>query len=187
MSDLKITIAGAGGRMGLANVLALHAMEGVTLHAALDRAGSPAIGKDAGTLAGLEPLGVLVSRRQSQQRWPEPTPSSIFLPPRPASPSPQKPRGAALSMWWGPRGAARTMRPPSGRAADAGARIVKSGNFSLGVNMLAGLVRQAAALLAGYDIEVLEMHHKGKVDAPSGTALMLGEAAAQGRGVDLAN
>jgi len=66
------------------------------------------------------------------------------------------------------------------------ARIVKSGNMSLGVNLLAVLVREAArALDADFDIEILEMHHKHKVDAPSGTALLLGRAAAEGRGVDL--
>lgn len=64
--------------------------------------------------------------------------------------------------------------------------IVKSGNFSLGVNLLAGLVRQAAARLGpAYDIEITEAHHRRKVDAPSGTALMLGQAAAEGRGVAL--
>ncbi len=66
--------------------------------------------------------------------------------------------------------------------------IVRSGNYSLGVNMLLGLVAQAArALPADFDIEVFEAHHRRKVDAPSGTALMLGEAAARGRGVDLAD
>jgi 4-hydroxy-tetrahydrodipicolinate reductase len=67
--------------------------------------------------------------------------------------------------------------------------VLRSGNFSLGVNMLLGLVRQAARALPAetYDIEVLEAHHRRKVDAPSGTALMLGEAAAQGRGVALAD
>ncbi len=66
--------------------------------------------------------------------------------------------------------------------------IVKSGNFSLGVNVLLGLARHAAALLAAdaYDAEILEAHHRRKVDAPSGTALMLGEAVAAGRGVSLA-
>jgi 4-hydroxy-tetrahydrodipicolinate reductase len=64
--------------------------------------------------------------------------------------------------------------------------IVRAGNFSLGVNMLMGLVRQAArALPDDWDIEITEAHHRHKVDAPSGTALMLGEAAAEGRGVDL--
>ena len=73
--------------------------------------------------------------------------------------------------------------------AEAAGRIamVKSGNFSLGVNLLLGLVRQAARALpaADYDIEVFEAHHRRKIDAPSGTALMLGRAAAEGRGIDL--
>ena len=72
--------------------------------------------------------------------------------------------------------------------AAAAVAIVRSGNFSVGVNLLLGLVAQAAARLPArdYDIEVAEAHHRRKVDAPSGTALMLGEAAAGGRGVDLA-
>jgi 4-hydroxy-tetrahydrodipicolinate reductase len=73
------------------------------------------------------------------------------------------------------------------REASVRVAVVKSGNFSLGVNLLLGLVRQAARALpsADYDIEVFEAHHRRKVDAPSGTALMLGQAAAEGRGVDL--
>jgi len=75
------------------------------------------------------------------------------------------------------------------RVADAARRIaiVKSGNFSLGVNLLMGLARQAAAALpaADFDIEVFEAHHRRKIDAPSGTGLMLGRAAAEGRGVEL--
>src|SRR5690606_4696237 len=66
------------------------------------------------------------------------------------------------------------------------ATIVMAGNMSLGVNLLAALVRQAArALDPSWDIEVVEMHHRHKVDAPSGTALLLGEAAAEGRNIDL--
>jgi 4-hydroxy-tetrahydrodipicolinate reductase len=80
-------------------------------------------------------------------------------------------------------------QPDEAAIAEAARRIaiVRSGNFSLGVNLLLGLVEQAArALSAGdYDIEVFEAHHRRKVDAPSGTALMLGEAAARGRGVRL--
>jgi 4-hydroxy-tetrahydrodipicolinate reductase len=75
------------------------------------------------------------------------------------------------------------------KAASAKVAIVQTFNFSLGVNMLAGLVRQVSKALGpdAYDIEVFEAHHRRKVDAPSGTALMLGEAAAQGRGVSLSN
>ena len=74
-------------------------------------------------------------------------------------------------------------------AAARSLAIVRSGNFSLGVNILIGLVEHAAQRLDArdWDIEVLEAHHRRKVDAPSGTALMLGEAAASGRGVDLPN
>jgi 4-hydroxy-tetrahydrodipicolinate reductase len=73
------------------------------------------------------------------------------------------------------------------KAAARHARIVKSGNMSLGINLLAALVRQAAQALADdFDIEIVEMHHRHKVDAPSGTALLLGDAAAKGRGIDLA-
>ena len=70
----------------------------------------------------------------------------------------------------------------------AKARIVKAGNFSLGINLLESLVEETARKLAeDYDIEIYEMHHKHKKDAPSGTALMLGDAAAHGRGVTLAD
>jgi 4-hydroxy-tetrahydrodipicolinate reductase len=66
------------------------------------------------------------------------------------------------------------------------ATVVKSGNMSLGINLLAALVRRVAQSLdESFDIEILEMHHRAKTDAPSGTALMLGEAAAAGRGIDL--
>nr|HMN52398.1 4-hydroxy-tetrahydrodipicolinate reductase [Xanthobacteraceae bacterium] len=72
-------------------------------------------------------------------------------------------------------------------AAARHAALIKSGNMSLGVNLLAALVKRAAAALGpDFDIEVLEMHHNRKVDAPSGTALLLGNAAAEGRGIDLA-
>ena len=78
--------------------------------------------------------------------------------------------------------------PTTKRASQAASRhavIVKSGNMSLGVTLLAALVEQAAKALPGYDVEILEMHHKMKVDAPSGTALLLGQAAARGRNVTL--
>ncbi|HEX3674948.1 MAG TPA: 4-hydroxy-tetrahydrodipicolinate reductase, partial [Rhizomicrobium sp.] len=71
------------------------------------------------------------------------------------------------------------------RMAANHAVIVKSGNMSLGVNLLAALARQAAKALPDFDIEIVEMHHRTKVDAPSGTALLLGKAAAEGRGEPL--
>jgi 4-hydroxy-tetrahydrodipicolinate reductase len=94
--------------------------------------------------------------------------------------------GPALVI--GATGLTDAHRETIARAA-AGIPVVLSGNFSLGVNILTGLVRQAAGLLAAadYDIEVFEAHHRRKLDAPSGTALMLGTAAAAGRGVSLAD
>jgi 4-hydroxy-tetrahydrodipicolinate reductase len=71
------------------------------------------------------------------------------------------------------------------KASARHAVIVKSGNMSLGVNLLAALVREAAKALPDYDVEIVEMHHRMKVDAPSGTALLLGEAAAEGRAISL--
>jgi 4-hydroxy-tetrahydrodipicolinate reductase len=73
------------------------------------------------------------------------------------------------------------------KASARHAVIVKSGNMSLGVNLLAALVREAAKALPDFDVEIVEMHHRIKVDAPSGTALLLGEAAAAGRGISLGN
>src|SRR5262249_57428548 len=70
-------------------------------------------------------------------------------------------------------------------AAARHAVIVKSGNMSLGVNLLAALVKEAAKALPNFDVEIVEMHHRMKVDAPSGTALLLGEAAAEGRSIAL--
>ena len=83
------------------------------------------------------------------------------------------------------------LEPAHHAAIDAAAReiaVLQTGNTSLGVNLLASLVRQAASRLgADWDIEIVEMHHRHKVDAPSGTALLLGAAAAEGRGIDLAS
>ncbi len=84
------------------------------------------------------------------------------------------------------RPAARPSDEAAIKAAARHATIVKAGNMSLGVNLLVAITRKvAAALDADFDIEVVEMHHKHKVDAPSGTALMLGQAAADGRKIEL--
>lgn len=83
------------------------------------------------------------------------------------------------------------LRPEDHEAIDAAARsiaVLQTGNTSLGVNLLAALVREAAQRLGDdWDIEIVEMHHRHKVDAPSGTALLLGQAAAAGRNIDLAS
>ena len=194
MADLKVAIAGAGGHMGAANIRAVAAMKGAKLHAALsgmtlhsafDRAETAAIGKDAGTFAGIEALGVIITDNVDAALagadaiidFTAPA-ASLQLAARAAK--------AGLIHIIGTTGLSETDNAAIAAAAKAGATIVKSGNFSLGVNLLAGLVKQAAAALGdSFDIEILEMHHNRKVDAPSGTALLLGEAAAAGRHIAL--
>ena len=195
MADLKVAIAGAGGRMGAANIRAVAAMKGMALHSALgglklysafERTGSPAVGQDAGVLAGIGPLGVIITDdieaalRGAEAIIDFTTPAaSVLLAKRAA-------RDGLVDII-GTTGCSVEDDAAIREAAAAGARIVKAGNFSLGVNLLQGLVKKAAkALGQDFDIDILEMHHNKKVDAPSGTALMLGEAAAAGRGIKLA-
>lgn len=185
MADLKVAIAGAGGRMGAANIRAVVATPGLAVHSAFDRIGAPAVGKDAGELAGLETLNIAVldhveaalAGAQAILDFTAPA-ASVALAKLAAQ------RGLVHII--GTTGCSVEDEAAIRQAAKAGARIVKAGNFSLGVNLLLGLVEKAAAQLPGFDIEILEMHHNKKVDAPSGTALMLGAAAAKGRGIDLA-
>jgi 4-hydroxy-tetrahydrodipicolinate reductase len=154
------------------------------LGGALEARGHPDLGQDAGTLAGLKPLGVsvtddplpLLAKAQALIDFTTPR-STVAL----AALSAQ----ARIVHVIGTTGLSPEDEEKI-RAAARHAAIVKSGNFSLGINVLARLVREAAKALPDYDVEIVEMHHRRKVDAPSGTALMLGEAAAQGRGVPLA-
>lgn len=183
---MKLVVVGAGGRMGQTVLRLIQGTEGAVLHAAVERPGSPAIGKDAGELAGLGSIGVPVSD--------DPLAAFVHADGVIDFTSP-----AASVEYAGLAAQARIVHVVGTTgctaeddakiaAAARHARIVKSGNMSLGVNLLSVLVKQAAQALdaAGWDIEVLEMHHKRKVDAPSGTALLLGRAAAEGRGIDLA-
>ena len=194
MNELKVAIAGAGGRMGAANIRAVAAARGARLHAALsgisvhsafDRKGSEAIGKDAGVFAGIEPLGVIITD-DVEAALAGADALIDFTTPEASVALAQRAAKAGLIDVIGTTGCTAEQDAAIRQAGAAGARIVKAGNFSLGVNLLAGLVKQAArALGEEFDIEIVEMHHNRKVDAPSGTALMLGEAAAAGRKVSL--
>ncbi|WP_027669141.1 4-hydroxy-tetrahydrodipicolinate reductase [Rhizobium leguminosarum] len=189
MSDaaMKLVVVGAAGRMGQTLIRLIHSIEGVNLHAAVERAGSPFVGKDAGEIAGLGPTGVIIGD----------DPLNAFLD---AEGVLDFTSPAATVEFSGLAAQARIVHiigttgclPDDNAkiaAAARHARIVKSGNMSLGVNLLSVLAEQAARALDpdDWDIEILEMHHKHKVDAPSGTALLFGEAAAKGRGIDLAS
>ena len=181
---MKLVVVGAGGRMGGALIRAILSSPDLTLSAAVERAGSSVLGRDAGTLAGLPDTGVKVTA--------DPLPAFAgaegvldFTSPAASVEFAALAAQARIVHVIGTTG----FSDEDIRKLDAAARhavIVRSGNMSLGVNLLAALVRKAAAALPDFDIEILEMHHRYKVDAPSGTALLLGEAAAAGRHVPLA-
>ena len=184
MTDLRLAVVGAAGRMGRMLIRTLSETDGVVLAGALERAGSPSLGKDAGVVAGIPALGVPVldsmdaAFAKADGILDFTTPASTLEFARLAA-------ARKLVHVIGTTGLAESDLTVI-RECAASARIVQSGNMSLGLNLLAALVQRAAeALGTDYDIEVLEMHHRNKVDAPSGTALMLGNAAARGRQVSL--
>ena len=183
MTELRTIVAGAGGRMGGANIRAVAAHAGLRLVGAVDRPGAASIGKDAGALSGVEPLGVIVT----DDITPLLVEADVIIDFTAPAASVALARQAAekgLIHLIGTTGCSEADDAAIAAAA-AGARIVKSGNFSPGMVALGVLVEKAAAALSDYDIEILEMHHNQKVDAPSGTALLLGEAAARGRDIAL--
>jgi 4-hydroxy-tetrahydrodipicolinate reductase len=179
MTDIRIVVAGAAGRMGHALVRTIHETKGVALSGALGSKGRPYLGEDAGVLAGLSPAGVLVTDdplpllAQAQALIDFTTPKvSVELAALAAQ--------ARIVHVIGTTGFSGDDEAKI-HAAARHAVIVKSGNMSLGVTLLASLVKEAARALPAFDIEIVEMHHRQKVDAPSGTALLLGRAAAEGR------
>ncbi|WDZ76650.1 4-hydroxy-tetrahydrodipicolinate reductase [Ensifer adhaerens] len=185
-NDMKLVVVGAAGRMGQTLIRTVHAMDGVRLHAAIERPGSPFIGRDAGEVAGLGPIGVPVTE-QPLEAFVEAEGVLDFTAPAGTVEFAGLAAQARIVHVIGTTGCSADDEAKI-RAAARHARVVKSGNMSLGVNLLGVLTEKAARALgpADWDIEILEMHHKHKVDAPSGTALLLGEAAARGRGIGLA-
>ena len=185
MSDMRLIVAGAGGRMGRTLVKAIADTDGAILAGAVDAPGSAVIGRDAGELAGLGPNGVKVTT--------DPAPLLAkadglvdFTIPAATIALAEIVAKAGLVHVIGTTGLSSENEKLIATAAQRSV-IVKSGNMSLGVNLLAALVRRVARTLdQEFDIEILEMHHNKKIDAPSGTALMLGRAAAEGRNIDLA-
>jgi 4-hydroxy-tetrahydrodipicolinate reductase len=184
--DMKLVVVGAAGRMGQTLIRVIHETEGVTLHAAIEREGSPFVGKDAGELAGVGTLGVTVTT-DPLEAFVHAEGVLDFTAPAASVAFSGLAAQARIVHVIGTTGCS-TGDEARFEAAARHARIVRSGNMSLGVTLLSVLTEQAAKALPaqGWDIEILEMHHKHKVDAPSGTALLLGEAAAKGRGIDLA-
>ncbi|HUH77000.1 MAG TPA: 4-hydroxy-tetrahydrodipicolinate reductase [Devosia sp.] len=184
MAELRVLIAGASGRMGAANIKAVAAQPGLVLRAAVDRPGTPALGRDAGQFAGIDDLGVIIGDNIAAALG-DVDVIIDFTAPSATVANAKLAAEHGLVHIIGTTGCSEDDDAAIAQAGRDGARIVKSGNFSMGVVVLASLVKQAAAILADYDIEILEMHHNKKVDAPSGTALLLGEAAAAGRDIAL--
>jgi 4-hydroxy-tetrahydrodipicolinate reductase len=175
---------GAAGRMGRELIRTVHETQGCEVAGAVERPGSPFAGRDAGELAGVGHLGVPVVS-DGLVLFTHIEGVLDFTTPAASLEAAELSAQARIVHVIGTTGFAAGDEAKI-EAAARHATIVKSGNMSLGVNLLAVLVEQAArALDEGFDIEILEMHHKHKVDAPSGTALLLGHAAAVGRGIAL--
>lgn len=181
---MRIGVVGGGGRMGRTIVQQIAQTQGCTLVAACERPGAAVVGQDAGVLAGVGPLGVIIGD----------SPGPLFVQAQVVidftSPEATA-RHAALAAEHGRALVVGTtgIGPAIEAAVEEAARraaIVVAPNMSLGVNVLLGLVEKVAGILdEAFDIEIVEMHHRHKVDAPSGTALGLGRAAAAGRGIPL--
>ena len=185
MSDMRLVVVGAAGRMGRMLIKAIHETEGCVLSAAIERPGSALLGQDAGVLAGLPASGLLVTD-DALPAFVEAEGVLDFTTPDSTVAFAALAAQARIAHIVGTTG----LEPQHLAKLEAAARhaaVIRSGNMSLGVNLLAALVRKVAATLGtDWDIEIVEMHHRMKVDAPSGTAVLLGEAAAEGRAVDLA-
>ena len=184
MSDMRLIVAGAGGRMGRALTRVISETPGAVPAGALEAPGSELLGKDAGILAGAPANGV----KLSADLWSMSAEADgilDFTVPAATIANVAIAAERGLVHVIGTTGLSSSDEAVI-KSVTSRAIVVQSGNMSLGVNLLAALVKRVAqALDESFDIEILEMHHKAKIDAPSGTALMLGEAAAAGRGVAL--
>ena len=184
MEKPGIVITGASGRMGQMLVRTVLASDQARLVGAIERPGNPWIGRDLGEAMGGAPLGITVTDDAVQAIATAQAVIDFTSPAATVAFAELAAQARAVHVI-GTTG----LEPDDLAKVKAAARhapIIRAGNMSLGVNLLVGLTRKVAAALGDdWDIEVVEAHHNRKVDAPSGTALMLGEAAAEGRGHNL--
>lgn len=181
---IRIGVIGCGGRMGRLLLRTILESEGCRLSGGVEQARSPEVGKDLGRLAGLESIGLAASS-DARALVEESDVVVEFTTPEATVHHAGLAAAAGRALVIGTTGLSETQKAAIRRAAER-TPIVLAANMSLGVTLLAALVERAAKSLdADWDIEILEMHHRMKVDAPSGTALALGEVAARGRGVAL--
>jgi len=181
---MKIGIVGCAGRMGRTLIAEVLATPGLTLAAGTEPPGSDAVGRDLGGLVGAAALGVEVTD-DAEALFRASDTVIDFTQPAATAAHAALAATTGVALVAGTTGLEQAHRDALGRAAEK-AVVVHAANMSVGVNLLLGLTEQVAAVLGDdYDIEIVEMHHRRKVDAPSGTALALGRSAAAGRGVDL--
>jgi 4-hydroxy-tetrahydrodipicolinate reductase len=184
MADMRLIVVGAGGRMGRTLVKAIAETKGLALAGAVEPAGSSLLGQDAGQLAGLAPNGIKLTSDLAALAGKADGIIDFTVPAATIAHAAFAAQHKLVHIV----GTTGLTADDEAKIAMAGksAVIVKSGNMSMGVNLLAALVRRVARTLdADFDIEVVEMHHNKKIDAPSGTALLLGRAAAEGRNIAL--
>jgi 4-hydroxy-tetrahydrodipicolinate reductase len=183
---MRLAVPGAGGRMGRMLVRAIAESGGkAVLSGAIEREGSPYIGQDAGVLAGIGPLGVLITA-DAEAALGASEGLLDFTTPAATLSFAQIAAQKQLVHIIGTTGCSPEENAQIAAFASKTV-LVKSGNMSLGVNVLAAVARKVASILdEKFDIEIIEMHHNRKVDAPSGTALLLGQAVADGRQINLA-
>jgi len=184
MEQIKVGIIGCAGRMGRSNLAAVLDAPGLVLAGGVERPDHPALGQDLGLLAGRDAVGqpasadlaALVAAADVLIEFSSPEATLTHL---------QVVAGAGKAQVVGTTGFSQAQFAELARLAGT-CPVLWAANMSLGVNLLLGLVERVAATLGDdWDIEILEMHHRSKVDAPSGTALALGRAAAAGREVQL--
>ena len=184
MDDYKIGVVGCAGRMGRMLVRCLDETAGCQVIGGTEAAGSAALGQDIGELAGIGARGIAVIDDPVALFAKAEAVVDFTLPAATVAHARLAAQAQAAHIV-GTTGLDAAQEAEIARAARHTA-VVRAANMSLGVNLLQAVVEQVArALDPDYDIEVVEMHHRHKVDAPSGTALALGRAAARGRGVDL--
>ena len=184
MAEVRIGVVGAAGRMGRMLVKEIAEQDGTALAGATEGPGNEALGKDAGELAGVGALGVTLGDDPAEMFATADAVIDFTSPAATLAHAALAAQGRTPFVI-GTTGFKKDQEAELGKAARH-APIVWAPNMSLGVNLLFALTEQvAAALDDDFDIEIFEIHHKHKVDAPSGTALGLGRAAAAGRGVEL--
>ncbi|MFQ5763600.1 MAG: 4-hydroxy-tetrahydrodipicolinate reductase [Rhodospirillales bacterium] len=181
---MKIGIVGCAGRMGRMLIAEVLATDGCEIAGGTEQPGNAAIGEDLGSLAGAGALGVQVTE-DGGALFEAADAVLDFTQPDATLAHAGLAEATATALVVGTTGLGADHMAAIGKAAEK-ATVVQAANMSVGVNLLLGLTREVAGVLGpDYDIEIVEMHHRLKVDAPSGTALALGEAAAAGRDVDL--